>query len=164
MEALRQRIAAEQMGASLQQQMRSDRRRCQTERVQETQSRLKRPTLRTWTAEFLLRPGESRKGLYNCFKNRRIPQGRQRLLLQVVSHSYPCGSFLRKIDKSKSDRCRLCLVLRPGTAEDRLAKETVGHTPCQCAEQTVGRYRNDLMCEEYWGHKIGGQRFDDDDV
>ena len=128
----------ESAGARLQQAAGGKRKEPVTGTSQEVFKDSKKPTLSTWTAEYLIRPGQNRKGLHKWLKNRRIPYGRRRRLLQIMSYSYPCGSFLKKIRRSTTGKCRLCRKLRPHVAEDQLAEETVGHiTSARCVGQSA---------------------------
>ena len=53
--------------------------------------------------------------------------------------------------------CSLCMMTN---CHGKWLSESGDEICCQCAEQTVGRCRNDSMREECWGNKIEGQRFD----
>ena len=55
------------------------------ESSQEALSHWKKPTVRTWTAEYLIRPGQSQKSLHKWLKNWQIPYKRQSRLLQAMS-------------------------------------------------------------------------------
>ena len=124
-------------GARLQQKARGKRQKPDSEVSQEDATWQKKPTLRTWTAEYLLRPEQSRKSLHKWLKNRQVPYRRRRRLLQVMSHSYPCGAFLRKMRRSSTSKCRVCRALRPQVPEAELAHETVGHiTSARCVGQS----------------------------
>ena len=86
-----------------------------------------RPAHRTWTADFLLRPKQSRLELHNWLRNPSIPYQRRRRIIQVVTNSFPCGAFLHKIGKRRSSKCDICRRLRPSWSEAQLGCETVGH-------------------------------------
>ena len=96
----------------------------------------------------------ARKSLHKWLKTQRVPYKLRQRLLQVLSHSYTCGAFLKKMKRSPSKRenvkmsislpkvypsgkCRVCRALRQHIAEARLAQETVGHiTSARCVGQS----------------------------
>ena len=86
-----------------------------------------KPVHRTWTADFMLREGQSRSELGKWLRDGGIALQKRRRMLQVISNSFPCGAFLHKIGKLDSDRCRLCQKLGAGRPKDEIARETVGH-------------------------------------
>ena len=95
------------------------------------------PAHRTWTADFLLRPRQSRPELHKWLSNPCIPFQRRRRLIQVVTNSFPCGAFLCKIGKRGSSKCEICRRLRPTWNEAQLERETVGHIQSAwCAGQS----------------------------
>ena len=86
-----------------------------------------KPVHRTWTADFMLREGQSRSELGKWLRDSKIALQKRRRMLQVLTNSFPCGVFLHKIGKLESDRCRLCQKLGAEGPKEGIARETVGH-------------------------------------
>ena len=86
-----------------------------------------KPVHWTWTADFMLREGQSRSELVKWLRDGKIALQKRRRMLQVSSNSFPYGIFLHKIAKLDSDPCRLCQKLGAGGVQEGIAPETVGH-------------------------------------
>jgi ribonuclease HI len=94
------------------------------------QRRMGRPATRTWSTDFLLREGSSRKEMGKWLKNNSIPWQRRRRLLQVVTGTFPCGQQMQKYGYSKTAACMLCQKAREecgGSWNGELPKEKIGH-------------------------------------
>jgi hypothetical protein len=72
------------------------------------QQRMGRPATSTWSTDFLLLEGSSRKEIGKWLKNKSIPWQRRRRLLQVVTGTFPCGQQLVKYGYTKKTECILC--------------------------------------------------------
>jgi hypothetical protein len=83
----------------------------------------------TWSADFLLREGESRECLGSWINSSAVNEAKKRRAKQVITCSFPCGKWLHMIGGRKSPGCELCRRerLQDQSSDEALPLETVAH-------------------------------------
>ena len=114
-----------------------------------------KPAATTWAAEFLLREGESRECLGSWINSSAVHEAKKRRAKQVITCSFPCGKWLRRIGVRTSPGCELCKKERRKdmASVDALPMETVAHIQsagCKAQKKSVIGAHN--RC---WGYLRG---------
>jgi len=111
----------------------------------------------TWVADLMLRQDAGRFMLQKYWIDKKFPLKRRRRLGMAVAGNTPTASFLTKIGKMQSARCRLCRIAQEarGESTDGLAAETHGHinsagcegmaTTVTADHHSIWRYLKDIM-------------------
>ena len=109
----------------------------------------------TWSADFLLREGESRECLGSWINSSAVHEAKKRRAKQIITCSFPCGKWLHMIGVRKSPECELCRRERRQnqSSDEALPLETVAHLQsagCKAQKKSVIGAHN--RC---WGYLRG---------
>ena len=109
----------------------------------------------TWSADFLLREGESRECLGSWINSSAVHEAKKRRAKQIITCSFPCGKWLHMIGVRKSPGCELCRRERRQnqSSDEALPLETVAHLQsagCKAQKKSVIGAHN--RC---WGYLRG---------
>ena len=98
-------------------------------RARAEQGNINHPAYGTWTADFMLRPNESRAFLGKYLNDPRVPWRHKRRETMAIAGIIPVAKWLAKIKQRSNVSCRLCKRAREqrGANTENLPKETYGH-------------------------------------
>jgi hypothetical protein len=118
--------------------------------LQETDSWKKQATT-TWSAEFLLREGESREFLGSWLHSINVHEAKKQRTKQVISCSFPCGKWLHMISACTNPGYELCKrEKKTDSGATNVPVETVAHIQsavCKAQKKSVIGAHN--LCWKY---------------
>jgi len=77
-------------------------------RARVEQGHINHPAYGTWTADFMLRPSESREFLVKYLNDPRVPWIHKRREMMAIAGIIPVAKWLAKIKQRSDVSCRLC--------------------------------------------------------
>jgi len=114
------------------------------------QRRMGQPAKRTWSTDFLLREGSSREEIGKWLKNKSVPWRRlRRLMVQVVTGTFPCGQQMQKYGYRRTAACMLCQKAHKECGRrwnGELLKETISHIQSAGVRWTKGDGHSRAQC------------------